>query len=141
MNRSLLGRSQKKNVSIPPLRDKDLSWILENDKKADVFGKSFEAKAELPEQEGEWIPKRLGTEQSRLLLLRTNTSEAILRNLNPDKATGQDALPAKILKICASELRLQLRISRGKGGIQRLRERTSYRSGCLTQLKFLNQHA
>ena len=75
LNKSLLGRSQKKNVSIPPLRDKDLSWILKNEKKTDLFGESFEAKAQLPEQEGEWIPKRLGTEQSRLLLLRTKTSE------------------------------------------------------------------
>ena len=37
LNRSLLGRSHQKNVSFPPLRDKDRSWILESEKKADLF--------------------------------------------------------------------------------------------------------
>ena len=104
LNRSLLGRSQKQNVSSPPLRDEKLGWILENDKKAELFADTFVAKAKLPAVEGEWKPKQLGTEQSDLLLLRTKASEAILNNLNSDKATGPDALPATFLKICAAEL-------------------------------------
>ena len=104
LNRSLLGRSQKQNVSIPPLRDKDKNWILENDKKAELFAETFAAKAKLPAVQGEWIPKQLGTKQSDLLLLRTKASENILKNLDADKATGPDALPAKILKICSAQL-------------------------------------
>ena len=106
LNRLLLGRASKQNVSIPPLKNRDGDWILESGEKADLFGDTFSAKSKLPERERKWNPKRPTTEQASFLILKTKATEAILKGLDPDKATGPDSLPGRILKMCASELAL-----------------------------------
>ena len=37
-------------------------------------------------------------------MLRVRKTKAILKKINPDKATGPDQLPGRILKECADEL-------------------------------------
>ena len=88
------------------MKNQNGEWILESEAKADLFRDTFSAKSKLPDREGEWKPKQLTTEQASFLTLRTKATEAILKGLDPDKATGPDSLPGRILKMCASELAL-----------------------------------
>ena len=103
LNGLLLGRA-KKNVSIPPLRNPNNEWVLDSTEKANLFGDTFASKCKLPEKDGQWIPKRLSSEQSCFSMLRVRKTKAILKQINPDKATGPDQLPGRILKECADEL-------------------------------------
>ena len=107
LNRILLGRSSKR-AGIPPLRQPDGEWVLESGEKANLLGKTFEAKSALPEKKFEWRPEPLKESQSSFFLLRRKDTEQILKDINSDKATGPDLLPGRILKECASVLSLPI---------------------------------
>ena len=104
LNRILLGRSSRKAVSIPPLRDAQGNWVLDAESKADLFGKTFDAKSRLPEKRQPWNPAQRATIQAPFFLLRRKSTLKILKDIDIEKATGPDLLPGRILKECAEEL-------------------------------------
>ena len=108
LNRVLLGRSAKKTGSVPPLKNSSGQWVLESVDKANLLGKSFESKSVLPEKQNEWFPEESESSQSSFFLIRQTVTEQILKDINPDKATGPDMLPGRILKECAEVLALPI---------------------------------
>ena len=72
--------------------------------KSESLSETFLEKAKLPDPHGEWEPRSLGTEQSGNIEFTLEKTASILKELDPDKATGPDFLPARILKLCALEL-------------------------------------
>ena len=104
MNSVLLGRAAMKTSSVPPLRNSEGDWVFENVEKADLLGRTFLSKSQLPEQDGVCPPDEKNARQTSFALLRVKTTASILKALNVDKATGPDHLPGRILKECADEL-------------------------------------
>ena len=102
LNRELLN-GQCRTSSIPPLRV-DKTWLLTPNEKADVSMKTFASKRRLPEQDGELSLKDLPAHLPKCSLIRRRWIDNILKNLDPDKASGPDGLPSRVLRECAHEL-------------------------------------
>ena len=91
--------------SIPPLKTKDGSWALTPAEKAALLAKTFAEKCQLPPPpEHQPVLASPTSELSGFLLLRARWVKRILKNIDPDKATGPDGLPGKLLKECAEAL-------------------------------------
>lgn len=90
------------------MRNSSGQWILDSIEKANLLGKTFEDKSRLPPKQGDRFPADTQASQSSFFLLRVKKTEQILRQIDPDKATGPDMLPGRILKECASELAVPL---------------------------------
>ena len=86
-------------------------WVNASADKANLFAKNFRDKAELP-QESVDCPY-FGTPDAEFedfVVLRTRYTEKLLRELDENKATGPDHIPAKVLKEIAKELALPFTI-------------------------------
>ena len=103
LNRELLHK-RAKVTSISPLRDEAV-WVTDSKQKANLFAKTFALKAKLPEEEIDCpFFGHCETELDGFLCIRTRTTLKILRKLDESTATGNDRIPAKILKGIASEI-------------------------------------
>ena len=97
LNRELL-QKRAKVTSISPLRDEAV-WITDSKQKANLFAKTFASKAKLPDEEIDCpFFGNCETELDGFLCIRTRNTLKILRKLNESTATGNDKIPAKILK-------------------------------------------
>jgi hypothetical protein len=97
LNRQLLERKTKLS-SIPPLKDGS-TWIHDAKGKADLFARTFEDKAQIPEEFVDCpyfgLPE---CEFDEFIALRTRYTAKLFRELDEAKATGPDRIPASILK-------------------------------------------
>ncbi len=102
INRELMTQAVQ-HSGIPPLQDEHGSWMLTPGDKANLLARTFENKCELPEG-GEPIDD---TEPSLRMngsnMIRRRWAFAALKNLETNKATGPDTLPARLLKAAAKE--------------------------------------
>ena len=103
LNRELLNKKTKCS-SIPPLRDGN-KWVNDPKDKADLFAKTFEAKAKLPAESVDCpFFGRPDVEYDEFVALRTRYTLKILKGLDESKATGPDRIPSSILKRIANEI-------------------------------------
>lgn len=110
LNRQLLHKTSK-TTSIPPLRGKDSNWIMDPPEKAQLLADTFADKCTLPPASEHDVPVAEPAAQlSGFLPIRARTAKKILKAIDPDKATGPDGLPGRILRQCASELAAPLAI-------------------------------
>ena len=107
-SKQLLGQSAAKE-SIPPLQSAD-GWAKEPKEKATLLSQTFAAKSELPPLESNEFTRIVacGSSLNRFLRLRVRAVTKILKDLDESSGTGPDALPAIILRRCASELSLPI---------------------------------
>ena len=107
-SKQLLGQSAAKE-SIPPLQSAD-GWAKEPKEKATLLSQTFAAKSELPPLETNEFTRIVacGSSLNRFLRLRVRAVTKILKDLDESSGTGPDALPAIILRRCASELSLPI---------------------------------
>ena len=103
LNRELLNRKTKCS-SIPPLRDGS-AWIQDSKAKANLFAKTFDAKATLPAEVVDCpffgLPD---AEYDDIICLRSRYTLKLLKALDESKATGPDRIPASILKRIAKHI-------------------------------------
>ena len=103
LNRELLNKKTKCS-SIPPLRDGN-KWVNDPKDKADLFAKTFDAKAKLPAESVDCpFFGRPDVEYDEFVALRTRYTLKILKGLDESKATGPDCIPSSILKHIANEI-------------------------------------
>ena len=97
LNRELLNKKTKCS-SIPPLRDGQ-KWIQDSKDKADLFARTFDAKAKLP-QEAVDCPffGQPDAELDEMVCMRSRYILRLLATLDVSKATGPDRIPASILR-------------------------------------------
>ena len=97
--------------SLPTLVDSDGNECSSNAEKAECLGRYFSSKCSLGTDDfnGDLPPTRQRTKDSfSFIHFRRSTVKRELRKLNPEKATGPDDIPARVLKMCADELSLPL---------------------------------
>eukprot|EP00117_Sycon_ciliatum_P005506 scpid34343/ scgid6119/ RNA-directed DNA polymerase from mobile element jockey; Reverse transcriptase len=102
-----------RDSSIPVLVDPDGMECTKSHDKANVIGKYFAQKCSLDddfaEQSGPFPHVRQRTANTLATVhFRQATVRRTLRALNPSKATGPDAVPARVLRKCADSLALPL---------------------------------
>ena len=104
-----LAQKAEKNSSVPPLKRLDGTWATAAEDKAELFLTTFCAKYRLPQKAQndftELNPPAANC-TADFLVVRTKHAEKVLQELNEDKATGPDALSAKVLKRCSRALAL-----------------------------------
>ena len=105
-------RPLRSNSETPVLTDASGATHTSNREKAETFGQHFSSKCSLGDQDflnGVFPEVRRRTDQHiHTVHFRVAAVKAALRKLVPSKATGQDGIPARVLKECASELALPL---------------------------------
>ena len=90
--------------SIPPLRD-GTKWVNDPKDKADLFAKTFDTKANLPDERVDCpFFGKPDVEFHEVVALRTRYTLKILKGLDESKATGPDCIPSSILKRIANEI-------------------------------------
>jgi len=91
-------------AAIPVLKDGHQVFTTSKDK-AEKFCQTFAAKCQLASAE-EPAPKvqQSTTCSMKKIAFKVKDIRKLLRNLEPDKATGPDEIPARILKECSAEL-------------------------------------
>ena len=103
---------EARNSETPVLTDASGATHTSNREKAETFGQQFSSKCSLGDQDflnGVFPEVRRRTDQHiHTVHFRVAAVKAALRKLVPSKATGQDGIPARVLKECASELALPL---------------------------------
>ena len=103
---------EARNSETPVPTDASGATHTSNREKAEAFGQHFSSKCSLSDQDflnGVFPEVRRRTNQHiRTVHFRVAAVKAALRKLVPSKATGQDRIPARVLKECASELALPL---------------------------------
>ena len=103
---------EARNSETPVLTDASGATHTSNRDKAEAFGLHFSSKCSLGDQDvlnGVFPEVRRRTDQHiHTVHFRVAAVKAALRKLVPSKATGQDGIPARVLKECASELALPL---------------------------------
>ena len=102
-----------RDSSIPVLVDPDGMETTKSHDKANVIGKYFAQKCsqddDFAEQSGPFPHVRRRTANTlATVYFRESTARRTLRALNPSKATGPDAVPARVLRKCADSLALPL---------------------------------
>jgi len=103
LNRELLNKKTKCS-SIPPLRD-GTKWVNDPKDKADLFAKTFDTKANLPDESVDCpFFGKPDVEFDEFVALRTRYTLKILKGLDESKATGPDRIPSSILKRIANEI-------------------------------------
>lgn len=109
LNRQLLNKKSK-TASIPPLKNSREEWVTEPARKAELLSEVFDAKCVLPESPETVMAseEHRNVQLGNFLLIRSRWVRRILKKINPDKSTGPDALPGRILQRCASELAVPL---------------------------------
>ena len=104
----LLMKQAKRTTQIPPLKQADGLWARTPAEKATLLAQTFAAKCELPPGGEEIQRGHPNVEMSGFIVLRRRWAYAELKHLDPDKATGPDTLPGRILKRCAWELSIPI---------------------------------
>ena len=91
---------------IPPLRTAEGDWVQEPKRKADMIADMLMGKCVLPDPSGEETPVKEYREErmSGFILIRLRWVRKKLKALREDQATGPDAVPARLLKMCADSL-------------------------------------
>ncbi len=93
--------------SIPPLRREDGSWARDGASKADVLSDTFVRKSTLPDlSENEYTPATIDINSldDPPVTVDDNIVLSVLGKLREASGTGPDAIAARILKRCRSEL-------------------------------------
>ena len=101
-----------RNTAIPTLVDQSGHESVSNTEKAECFGQLFASKCSLGGNDfpathhfADFPRVRQRTAQTLSSVhFRQATVRRELRRLNPEKATGPDAVPARVLKLCADVL-------------------------------------
>ena len=97
---------EARNSETPVLTDASGATHTSNREKAETFGQHFSSKCSLDDQDflnGVFPEVRRRTDQHiHTVHFRVAAVKAALRKLVPSKATGQDGIPARVLKECAS---------------------------------------
>ena len=103
---------EARNSETPVLTDASGATHTSSREKAEAFGLHFSSKCSLGDQDflnGVFPEVRRRTDQHiHTVHFRVAAVKAALRKLVPSKATGQDGIPARVLKECASKLALPL---------------------------------
>jgi len=93
--------------SIPALKDPTKGWILDAAGKADLFAVTLSGKFHLCDGETNYfseIHRQPHGEQKQLAPVTDEAAAKVMCSLREDSGAGPDLLPARILKICATEL-------------------------------------
>ena len=99
---TLSGKSTR--ADIPVLKDEHQAYTSAKDK-AEKFCQTFATKCQLASAEEPAPQVQRSTAYSKeQIVFRTKDVRKLLRNLQPDKATGPDEIPARVLKECSAEL-------------------------------------
>ena len=91
--------------NIPALKG-TAGWAKQPADKANLLASTFSAKATLPAECANEFSAIAASESrmDRFLRIRVRDAYKILRDLDASSGTGPDLLPAKVLKVCASQL-------------------------------------
>ena len=104
---------QGKTSSVPALKDESKRWVIDSASKADLFVDTLSKKFKLAGAEINDYTAVESTpfkEQGELMPCKERDAEKTLNYLREESGTGPDALPARILKHCASSLAKLVRL-------------------------------
>ena len=108
LNRELLNR-QARMTRLSPLKD-DHGWVTDSKAKVDLLSTKWQEKFVLPTEIDDPYFGGPNREMRRPIILRTRSTQCILKSLDIRKATGSDRIGARILKALANELAIPLTI-------------------------------
>ena len=100
---SFVKKLKKDSTGIPALKDQGV-LISENIKKAEILNKQFKSVFTTEDMDSIPDPHPSRFPPIPNITISTNGIEKLLQNLNPNKATGPDGIPPRILKEFAKEI-------------------------------------
>ena len=103
INRILMNNTNKPKKPIPPLKSGG-AWLRGRKAKADCLAATFHSKCMLPDRVGDPDVHEAAVVMNDFIPIRKRDVVRILKSLDSSKATGSDALPARVLKECAVEV-------------------------------------